>query len=56
MENYHLASTITSRSRSYPQRFRQWPVKVYMTSESGAVQVDQTRNRVQASVFVKDQQ
>jgi len=56
MENYHLASTITSRSRSYPQRFRQWPVKVYMTSESGAVQVDQSRNRVQANIFVKDQQ
>lgn len=55
MENYHLANTITSRSRSYMQQFRQLPFPVYMTSENGAVQVDQSRSIIKTRVFVKEQ-
>lgn len=54
MENFHLASTISSRSRSYLPKFRQWPFPVYVTSENGAIQVDQIRNSVKTKVFVKE--
>ncbi|HNX74645.1 MAG TPA: ComEC/Rec2 family competence protein [Candidatus Rifleibacterium sp.] len=55
MENYHLANTITARSRSYLQQFRQWPFPVYVTSETGAVQVDQNRSIINTRVFAKEQ-
>lgn len=55
MENFHLGATITSRSKSYLPRFRQWPLPVYMTSENGAIQVDQNRNLIKTTVFVKEQ-
>lgn len=54
MENYHLASSISSRSRSYAPRFKQLRYPVYLTSENGAVQVDQLRGSVKTRVFVKD--
>lgn len=54
MENFHLANTISSRNRSYLPRFRQWQFPVYVTSESGAVQVDQSRNSVSIKPFVKE--
>jgi len=55
MENFHHAGAITSRSRSYLPRFRQWAFPVYTTSENGAIQVDLNRNRIQTKVFVKEQ-
>ena len=54
MENFHLAATISSRNRSYLPRFRQWSQPVYVTSESGAIQVDQLRNLLNTKVFVKE--
>ncbi|EKD83287.1 MAG: hypothetical protein ACD_39C00767G0001, partial [uncultured bacterium] len=54
MENYHLANTISSRNRSYAPRLKQLNFPVYMTSENGAVQVDQLRNTLYTKVFVKD--
>ncbi|MDD3148635.1 MAG: hypothetical protein PHD82_15180, partial [Candidatus Riflebacteria bacterium] len=55
MENYHMSGSITSRSRSYLPKFRQWPFPVYLTSENGAIQVDQNRNSLKTNVFVKEQ-
>lgn len=54
IEDYHMAGTISSRHRSYSQKFRQWPVPVYLTSENGAVQVDQTRGSVQIKPFIRE--
>ncbi len=54
MENYHLAGAISSRSRSYTPRFKQLQFPVYLTSENGAVQVDQFRGSLKTRVFVKD--
>jgi ComEC/Rec2-related protein len=54
MENYHLSGAITSRSRSYIPRFRQLTFPVYLTSENGAVQVDQLRGTLKTRVFVKE--
>ncbi|KAF1083591.1 MAG: hypothetical protein GQF41_0369 [Candidatus Rifleibacterium amylolyticum] len=55
MENYHLSGAITSRSRSYMPRFRQLPFPVYLTSENGAIQVDQLRGSLNTRVFVKEE-
>ena len=54
MENFHLSGTISSRNRSYAPRLKQLNFPVYMTSENGAVQVDQLRNTLYTKVFVKE--
>jgi len=54
MDGYHMAGTISSRNKSYGPRLKQLNFPVYMTSENGAVQVDQLRNTVNTKVFVKD--
>lgn len=54
MEDYHLANTITTRSRSYMPQFKQWPFPVYNTADNGAIQVDQFRNSLNAKAFVKE--
>ena len=54
MDDYHMAGTISSRNKSYGPRLKQLSFPVYLTSENGAVQVDQLRNTVTAKVFVKD--
>lgn len=54
MENYHLAGAISSRNRSYAPRFKQLKFPVYLTSENGAIQVDQLRGSISTKVFVKE--
>ncbi|HAE38332.1 MAG TPA: hypothetical protein DCG57_06805 [Candidatus Riflebacteria bacterium] len=54
MENFHLSGTISARNRNYAPRFRQLSFPVYLTSEKGAIQVDQLRNTVYTKVFVKE--
>lgn len=54
MENYHLAGAISSRNRSYAPRFKQLKFPVHLTSENGAIQVDQLRGSISTKVFVKE--
>lgn len=54
LENFHLAGVISARHRSYMAKFRQWPFPVYVTSENGAVQVDQVRRIIAAKPFIKE--
>lgn len=54
LDGFHLAGTIRQRSRTYPSVFRDWNVPVYMTNNTGAVQVDCFRDRIEVIPYINE--
>jgi ComEC/Rec2-related protein len=54
MDGYHLAGTISGRSKSYLPRLRESRFPVYITSDNGAIEVSRTRSNFNFTPYVKD--
>lgn len=54
IDGYHLSGTISSRNKSYLPRFREWKTPVFVTTNNGAIEIDQERSNFSFKAYVKE--